>query len=218
MSINDKNRQNLLTIGSGFLQFAACGLVFAGLILVIRWQSRFGMSSESVIEWAQSIVLGASLACFYIVAAKCPRERAGLLLIAGFLTALFIREQDGYLDVFSRHAWQYVLVAFLVPLFWYIARRGWSEALEGLAGFIRSRFFVSMAVGMALLLIFSRLHGSEQFVWSLFIKNWQDCYTAKRLSEETMELLAYLLVAHSSFGFLLERLSCRESRGGPEVP
>ncbi len=214
--MTERDKENLRTIGIGALHFAACAAALVALILIIRWQASFGMKSESALEWVQSAVLGASGVCFYIAAAKLPRERAGLLLIAGFLTALFIREQDGYLDVFSRHAWQYVLVAFLVPLFWYVLRRGRGEILEGLAGFVRSRCFVPMVVGMGLLLVFARLYGSESIVWSLFIDNWEDRYTAKRVSEETMELLAYLLVFHSSAGFLLERL--RRPRGAGLPP
>ena len=200
------DKDNLRTILCGAAGFLACAVIYLILIASCIWQSHYGVESETAIEGVQDIVLGAAALIFYAIAAKLPAERGGLLLIAGFLTSLFIREQDAYFDLIRHGAWKYFLIAYLAVLFWRVGRRGLSEALEGLAQFVRSKAFITMLAGVGMLLVYSRLYGSEQYIWSLFIEEPGPRYIAKRLSEESMELMSYALMLISAGSYYAARI------------
>ncbi len=204
--MQNRNKDNLRTILYGAAGFLGCAIIYLLLIASCIWQSHYGVESETAIEWVQDIVLGATAVVFYLLAAKIPQERGGLLLIAGFMTCLFIREQDAYFDLISHGFWKYVMIAYLVVLFGYIWRRGIPEALEGVAEFVRSKAFITMLAGVGMLLVYSRLYGSDKFVWSLFIEEPHWRYIAKRLSEESMELMSYALMLISACSYYAARL------------
>ena len=90
-------------------------------------------------------------------------------------------------------------------LFWRVWKRGLSEALEGVAHFVRSQSFVAMIAGLGMLLVYSRLYGSGH-LWSLFISEEGPKYIAKRLSEESTELLGYALMSISAISYYVERI------------
>ena len=202
MTLTPRDKQNLKTFGYGVLAVLAGGLIYLLCLAACFWQSRYGVESETAIEWVQDIVLLISMGSFFTLAKLIPEERGGILLMAGFMTSLFIREQDAYFDFISKSAWQIVLAVFLVILFW---GRGLSEALEGVAHFVRSQSFVAMIAGLGMLLVYSRLYGSGH-LWSLFISEEGPKYIAKRLSEESTELLGYALMSISAISYYVERI------------
>lgn len=204
--MQNRNKDNLRTILYGAAGFLACALVYLLLIASCVWQSHYGVESETAIEWVQSLVLGATAVVFYVMAAKIASERSGLLLIAGFMTTLFIREQDAYFDLISHGFWKYIVIVYLAGLFFYVWKRGLAETLEGLAQFVRSKAFITMLAGVGMLLVYSRLYGSDRFVWSLFIEDTHWRYIAKRLSEESMELMSYALMLISAGSYYAARL------------
>ena len=157
MTLTPRDKQNLKTFGYGVLAVLAGGLIYLLCLAACFWQSRYGVESETAIEWVQDIVLLISMGSFFTLAKLIPEERGGILLMAGFMTSLFIREQDAYFDFISKSAWQIVLAVFLVILFWRVWKRGLSEALEGVAHFVRSQSFVAMIAGLGMLLVYSRL-------------------------------------------------------------
>lgn len=210
MTNQNRCRENLKTILYGALAFLGCALVYLLLIAACLWQSHYGVQSETAIEWVQDVVLGATMVFFYLTAWKLPQERGGVLLMAGFMTVLFIREQDAYFDLIVHGAWVYAVAAFLVCLFYVVWKRGLDETLEGLAQFVRSRAFITMLAGLGMLLVYSRLYGSDKFMWRFFIEDQHWRYVAKRLSEESMELMAYALMMISACGYYIDR--CRAGR------
>ncbi|MDD7441779.1 MAG: hypothetical protein PUG38_04055 [Sutterellaceae bacterium] len=215
LKLTSRDRENIATFLRGIVAVLACGVVYLVMIGFLFLQTKHGTDTEAGIEIAEDIMLGAATLFFFAVARKVPEERGGILLIAGFLTALFIREQDFALDSISHSAWLIPEAIVLVPLLWYVAKRGLSEALEGLGNFVRSDAFVLMAAGLAMLLIFSRLYGSGS-LWKQFISDPSAMYVAKRISEESMELLSYALMAVSGgayyAGRVLRRKGGRDSR------
>ena len=123
MTLTPRDKQNLKTFGYGVLAVLAGGLIYLLCLAACFWQSRYGVESETAIEWVQDIVLLISMGSFFTLAKLIPEERGGILLMAGFMTSLFIREQDAYFDFISKSAWQIVLAVFLVILFFGSARR-----------------------------------------------------------------------------------------------
>ena len=116
MTLTPRDKQNLKTFGYGVLAVLAGGLIYLLCLAACFWQSRYGVESETAIEWVQDIVLLISMGSFFTLAKLIPEERGGILLMAGFMTSLFIREQDAYFDFISKSAWQIVLAVFLVIL------------------------------------------------------------------------------------------------------
>lgn len=106
MTLTPRDKQNLKTFGYGVLAVLAGGLIYLLCLAACFWQSRYGVESETAIEWVQDIVLLISMGSFFTLAKLIPEERGGILLMAGFMTSLFIREQDAYFDFISKSAWQ----------------------------------------------------------------------------------------------------------------
>ena len=105
MTLTPRDKQNLKTFGYGVLAVLAGGLIYLLCLAACFWQSRYGVESETAIEWVQDIVLLISMGSFFTLAKLIPEERGGILLMAGFMTSLFIREQDAYFDFISKSAW-----------------------------------------------------------------------------------------------------------------
>ena len=61
-----------------------------------------------------------------------------------------------------------------------------------------------MCVGVAMVLVFSRMFGAH-WLWSLYIDHYPSFHTAKRLAEEALELLGYLLCVTAAIGYTFER-------------
>ncbi len=208
--LTERDSANLKTFLRAIGAVLACCAVYLVVIGFLFLQTKHGTDTEAALEIAEDIMLGAAAVLFFALARKIPEERAGILLIAGFLTALFIREQDFAFDAISHSAWLIPEAVFLVPLFWYVWKRGLSETLEGLGNFVRSDSFVLMAAGVAMLLVFSRLYGSGS-LWKLFISDPDSMYIAKRISEESMEILSYALMTISAGAYYVRRIHGRAS-------
>ena len=101
MTLTPRDKQNLKTFGYGVLAVLAGALIYLLCLAACFWQSRYGVESETAIEWVQDVVLLISMGSFYSLAKRIPEERGGILLMAGFMTSLFIREQDAYFDFIS---------------------------------------------------------------------------------------------------------------------
>ena len=104
------------------------------------------------------------------------REKAlagGLWLVAGFLLTLFIRELDGWMDAISLNFWVYVAIIWLCVVAWLVKDAG---------------------VWTVILLVYSRLYGKKT-LWLAYAGDaCQGFYAVKTLSEESTELLAYMMI------------------------
>ena len=186
--------------------FAAC-LFFAGVTGLYVFSWRHPLSIESYIEWAQEIILAlACAAAFSLYKHEPEAVKGGYLLMAGFFTAMLIREFDQYFDVLSHGSWVYAEAAVLVPLLVCVWRLGFKSALGGLADIARSKTFVVLALSLALVLVYSRLFGSSHFWAAILGERAGAYYDMKRVVEEAAEFEGYIFLFASVAVLWFEKL------------
>lgn len=191
------------TIIKMVLSFFGCALVYLGVIELYYFSIQNPVEIETWVEIGQETLLAVSAVLMFGAARKAPRWRGGLLLIAGFITALFIRELDAYFDEISHGFWKYILIAFLVVLSAFVKKASWRTIVPGIASWARTRAGALMVVGLAMLLVYSRLYGYKG-LWATVAASmgadgaqpmsWEGF---KSLGEEAAEIVAYTLVFFS---------------------
>lgn len=189
-------KDDIKTLAVAVCQFFAGALLSVAAFYLYIYSAEHRLETESLIEIAQETAVGIG-AVFMYASARVRRDFAGgLLLIAGFLTALFIRELDAYFDVIVHGFWKYILIIYLCGLALLIVKAGRETILPGLAGFIRSSAFPLMLVGTVMVIVYSRLYGFKG-LWALYGQGcaWGDI---KSFSEETSELIGYTLMCVSA--------------------
>lgn len=197
---------------NGFGQFFFLALLVTLPVLTIGYDLIYldnGLSESSVTEFLQAIVLFLSASSFYFIAYKEPSTRHFCVLVAGFFTCMLIREFDEFLDAIVHGFWVYpaLLVALGSILF---AARNAKQTIHTFAYFTQSRHFVSLCLGMALLLVFSRLFGMGEF-WK-GIMGPEYLRIVKLTAEESLEMLGYIVIFYAVVGYLQSFLSWRKYR------
>jgi len=71
---------------------------------------------------------------------------------------------------------------------------GLGTVIPGLAHFIGHRAFPIMCAGVAILLVYSRLYGMQTLWLAYAGEACSGLYSVKTLSEESTELLAYMMI------------------------
>lgn len=101
---------------------------------------------------------------------------------------------------------------FLVALF----IRGLGTVIPGLAHFIGHRAFPIMCAGVAILLVYSRLYGMQTLWLAYAGEACSGLYSVKTLSEESTELLAYMMILTSAAFYAGNCLRMRRRRARAE--
>ncbi|EJW96890.1 hypothetical protein, membrane, partial [gut metagenome] len=101
-------RDDLKTLLGGAAQLAVGVAVGAAAVGLYLFSFSHDLPHESWIEIGQEILLFGALVLMGLSAKKDPRYAGGILLITAFLTALFVRELDAWLDDLFHGAWKYV--------------------------------------------------------------------------------------------------------------
>lgn len=195
---------DMKTLGQGFVQFLIAALVGAGLIPLYLFSMSHPIAIENWIEVVQSTCALLSGFLFWRSAARQREWRGGLLLITGFFIAIFIRESDAYFDKLHHGAWKYVLIVYLLGLLLAIKRAGFSTVIPGLAAFVRSRSFLMMLPGTAIVLVYSRLYGYKG-LWLTLMGDYEKWQVMKGFAEESTELLGYILMLGAAIFWLVGR-------------
>lgn len=172
-----------------FLAAAAlCGLVCGAATLDFRLGFIFNGSETSITEFTQCVLGAIISASLFISAARRPDLRGGLLLGAGFFLCIVIRENDGLFDLIHHGFWFPVALAAAAVIL-ALAWKNRSSVRAGLEALCNSRTAALLAVGLALLLVFSRIFGSKAFWTTAGL--YQASRAIKTAAEESLELLAY---------------------------
>lgn len=190
------DKQDLKSLGWAFAQF------FFGVVLAVLGAGAVFMDAKyfnvlydiSVVESAQTLCLLISIACLLISA--YAKKSGGLILVAGFLGCMFIREQDGLFDLIAHGSWKYFALAVTAVALYQARCFGVSQTIKTLAKFCRSREFYFIMTGLLTVLVFSRLMGMGA-LWKLVMGDAFD-YTVKFTVEEALELWGYLLIMYAA--------------------
>ena len=190
-------RSQLKAIGRAFLLLLGLGLGVVLLYLVFISDAMFGSTVREVgpIELAQSLMLAATTALYFLEAYRRPSLRHAMVLVAGFFGCMLIREQDYFLDFIRHGCWVYPALALAFSCIAY-ACTDLRRTLAGLERFVRWKYFPYLLIGVVVVLAYSRLFGMRMVWEEILGKNFT--YSAKTAMEESSELLGYLLILTSA--------------------
>lgn len=163
---------------------------------------------NSVSEWslvevmAEAFVLSCILS-FARLARHSEADRRFAVLAAAFFGCVLVRELDALLDLVFDGLWQVLVTAIAVPaIIW--AARDFPATLAGARRFLATRQGATMAAGLAVLLVFSRLFGMGA-IWGQFV-DLDTARVVKNAIEECTELLGYSLILVASAGYRRRRM------------
>ena len=202
---------NVRTILIGIIQFLLSSLLCAGAIGLYYLNPSFEIEVENLIELGQEAFLLAAALIMMHTASKAKAFSGGLWLIAGFLMSLFIRELDAWFDLIRHGCWVYVVIIWLCAIAYIVKQVGLNTVIPGLAHFISHKAYPLMCAGVACLLVYSRLYGMKA-LWALYSdSSCGSFYKVKSLSEESSELLAYMMIFFSTVFYVYDLMKKRKA-------
>ena len=178
--------------------------LMCGVAILVIWLDVVALNMHccegGFVEWGQFASI-MSVGIILAVAAKTfASYRGGIILAAGFYFAMAIREQDALLDCVFKDLWV-VLVGLDLMVAFYFAAKFRDTILPGLEKIRSSRYFSTLALSLVLIIVFSRTFGYKG-IWRA-LGNYDHLHIAKRVAEESIELLGYIL----SLGWSLQWVS-----------
>lgn len=186
----------LRRIGMALMAFFVQTLLMALVPLMVYLDLavfELGMKDGNITESLQSLLLLTSAALYCLTAVRIREARPFLVLIAGFLLCMLIREQDEFFDAVGESAWAYPVAFVMIALSVYARKAGLKQVVQSAAAFIGSRAYYYLVFGLLLVLAFSRLFGSGETVWQ-FIPGLENPKHFKNTVQEGIELAGYIFL------------------------
>lgn len=180
--------------------FLALSVVAAVLCLHIDVNIfRNGISEYSLTEIVQESILAVIIFIHLMRAINSSKMRLCNVLIAGFFTAMLIRELDAVFDLISHGSWVWFALAVSFATLLYVLRHP-RQILAELAEYIENPSYGLMISGLLAILVFSRVFGMS-ILWQSIL---QEGYVreVKNMVEEGSELFGYMLCLCASIGIL----------------
>lgn len=164
--------------------------------------SRTGVISDSSLtEALQESLLFISI-CIYAYIVKRYHVR-GVILVAGFLTCMLIREWDVVFDDLLFHgAWKYLAVPAAVLSCYLALRSGKYKVIADLACFMQKKAYNVLLLGMTVVLVISRILGMRVLLKLFSSISFNQ--GLKNFIEEGSELFGYLIIFYATLIFLWE--------------
>lgn len=161
----------------------------------------------SFVEVTQETLLFVSVVLFWIGVLRDPQARGFMVLVAGLLSCMFIRELDYAFDQITHGFWFYPAMLMALGSILYAAINRDTISLP-MVYFTGTRSYVFLAVGLLITLVFSRVFGSGNLVWKEALGS---SYTAhfRSVIQEGLELFGYVFVF---YGACLSRLHAGRRR------
>lgn len=184
------------------LRFAFLSLAIVAVVLCLHIDVNIfknGISEYSFTEIIQESILAIIVLTHILRAIKSSSMRQCNVLIAGFFSAMLIRELDAIFDLISHGSWVWfaLLVSFATLIYVF---RNPQQALNELAAYTEKPSYGLMISGLLAILIFSRVFGMS-ILWQSIL---QDGYVreVKNMVEEGSELFGYMLCLTATMGIL----------------
>ena len=196
--VTGKEKKDLSGLWAAMLEFFALVVLMIAVPLVIAidvlWL-KHGVTERSVTEISQAGLLLVSAILIGATAWRDPGSRGFLVLVAGLFTAMLIREIDAYLDVISQGFWLYpALLASLAAIVYALRHRG--TVIGPMIDFSKTKSFTCVAVGLLIVVLFSRLFGTGQLWQAVMGEDYRKLY--KSIIQEGLEQLGYVLICFGS--------------------
>lgn len=164
--------------------------------------SRTGVISDSSLtEALQESLLFISI-CIYAYIVKRYHAK-GVILVAGFLTCMLIREWDVVFDDLLFHgAWKYLAIPAAVLSCYLALRSGKDKVIADLACFMQKKAYNVLLLGMTVVLVISRILGMRVLLKLFYSISFNQ--GLKNFIEEGSELFGYLIIFYATLMFLWE--------------
>ncbi|MDD1780244.1 hypothetical protein LRP49_03425 [Enterovibrio sp. ZSDZ35] len=193
------------TIFKALCHFFSLALLVALPVLVVQIDINVlhnGLSEQSLTEYLENVLLLSTIACYVLIAVKKPDFRHFGVLVAGFFLCLFIRELDKWFDDNFWHGFWVYPAAIVASSALIYALTNKLAMLNSFARFVKNRNFTFLCLGLAILLVFSRLFGMGELWHSILTDGY--VRTAKNVAEEGLELLAYFIILYASVRYVYD--------------
>ena len=191
----------------GFLKFfvlVLMALLSLSIVYSVTYYdiSRTGVISDSSLtEALQESLLFISI-CIYAYIVKRYHAK-GVILVAGFLTCMLIREWDVVFDDLLFHgAWKYLAVPAAVLSCYLALRSGKDKVIADLACFMQKKAYNVLLLGMTVVLVISRILGMRVLLKLFSSISFNQ--GLKNFIEEGSELFGYLIIFYATLMFLWE--------------
>lgn len=199
------------TIGkhSGFLavlfEYFTLMLLMIAVPLVVAvdvvWLEH-GVKEDSVTEFAQEGLLLLSAILIGLSVRRHTESRGFLVLVTGLFASMFIRETDAYFDMIAKGSWLYPALAVSLLAIVYASRQR-GTVVAPMVGILQTKSFNYIAIGLILVVLFSRLFGTGQLWQEIMGEDYRTLY--KSIIQEGLELLGYVLICFGSVRFYLQK-------------
>lgn len=198
-------KQDLGVIGALLGRWAGIALLTALPVLLFHLDTLWlgnNVGEWSLVEVVAELFLASAILGFIRLARLSPDDRGFAVLAAAFLGCMLVRELDALLDLVFDGLWQVLVTGIAVStLAW--AWRNRVAVAAATRRFVLTRQAATLAVGMAVVLVFSRLFGMGD-IWGQFV-DLESARVVKNAIEECTELLGYSLVLVGSAGYVQRR-------------
>lgn len=191
----------------GFLKFfvlVLMALLSLSIVYSVTYYdiSRTGVISDSSLtEALQESLLFISI-CIYAYIVKRYHAK-GVILVAGFLTCMLIREWDVVFDDLLFHgAWKYLAIPAAVLSCYLALRSGKDKVIADLACFMQKKAYNVLLLGMTVVLVISRILGMRVLLKLFSSISFNQ--GLKNFIEEGSELFGYLIIFYATLMFLWE--------------
>lgn len=199
-----QNNQNFLVIKRAILRFLVLAILVSlpvACVSIDMFYFNNNLTEISLTEFFQEGILFISICLFGYIAKAEPSSRHAYVLVTGFFSCLLIREFDEFFDMIVHGFWVYpaLLVAALSIAY---ALTDKQKTIAGLVEHIKDKNSVSMTVGLAILLIFSRIFGMAG-LWDGLMGE-TPVRTVKLVAEEGTEVLGYVIMFYSALCYFVD--------------
>lgn len=199
-------KKDLQIVGALAGRYAGLALLTALPVVLFHLDTLW--LGNSVGEWslvevmAEAFVLSCILS-FAWLARHSAADRRFAGLAAAFFACVLVRELDAMWDLVFDGLWQVLVTAIALPaVIW--AVRDLPATLAGARRFLMTRQGATMAAGLAVVLVFSRLFGMGA-IWGQFV-DLDAARVIKNAIEECTELLGYSFILVASAGYRRRRM------------
>ncbi|MUI53040.1 hypothetical protein [Aliivibrio fischeri] len=194
---------SLKFISFKFINFFFLLVLVSMPVLVIRYDVlvlQNTISEQSATEYVEQLLLLASVLSFAYIGWDNAAYRRASFLIAAFFSCMLIREFDAFFDNLVYHGFWAVpaITVALIAIGYGLTDR--NNVLLGLSKMMKQSHFPVLCLGLAILLVFSRLFGMGD-MWQQVMG---DGYlrVVKNMVEEGSELLGYTVIFYASINYV----------------
>lgn len=187
-------------------------IMFMLLVLAMLWVPvavlldvvvlKHGMPEHGVTEISQETFLFISAIIMYLMAFRLNHQRGFLLLVAGLLLSMLLRELDYLFDYIQHGFWKYPVTGVILFSF-VLAAIFRNSIIAAMADATRSYPFAYILAGLAVVLFFSRVFGTGS-LWGAILDagaGVQATALVKNSVQEGLELLGYVLILYGTVMF-----------------